>query len=360
MVVKPTRSANRTVTSALPEPLHVAHRVAVAQHLLDDRRCVVALQSRAGVVFADALDRDGGEVGDRDEEVRVPLVEAAHPDGRIDLHEADDAIIGPQRHADRRPDPGAPDRVRGAEAFVLHGVVRHDGDALVHRALDDRLRHQARALGTVLDAVANARQLTYQLSRRLAEQDDAAVNRERLERHIQGPLENPGDRVEGNQIARQPNQGAEIRVCVRRVEDSAFLFRLGSEPQLGHRGFDRADDGGIARRSDRNGCRIHGAVPRFNLSAVPGGSSSTLSHKHSADHPPQATHLVQDATGMPATARRQAPAIRAFSYFLCAPARKDLSQKWERSEPGGVAQIGLSRPASPMRSLVIAARRLVA
>ena len=72
---------------------------APAQHLLDQRRRMVALEPRAHLFLelglggvAEALDRDRRVIGDGGQEIHLALAESADMEGGVDLHHPDDVV----------------------------------------------------------------------------------------------------------------------------------------------------------------------------------------------------------------------------------------------------------------------------
>ena len=286
--VKPTTSANSTVTRGRLQAVRRLLGVGpfLRHHQLDHRRGVVALQPAAHLLLeldalgvADALHRHRRVVGERGEEVEVPFVEGAGVERRVHLHDADDVVARPQRRAHRRADVVDADRLAGGEALVGLRVVGEQRHAL----LDHRLQHGARHRhlgGPDLHLVADARQLADQLAGAVvAQQDEAAVDGERLEADGDHRLEHLVGRVGADQQPRQPRHDAEDGVAVGLVERLALVLAaaLGGEdllePVVGREVGKAADDGGrrdAGRRMGAAGRHHAGLVERRRRSRLVG------------------------------------------------------------------------------------------
>ena len=151
--------------------LEAPRPVALAQHLLDDARRMVALQLRARLLLdlgplgvADALDGHRHVVGESRQHVQIPLAEGPHLEGGVDLDDAQDAVARPERGAHGGADLVHADGLAAREPLVGLGVEGDEGHPLAH----DRPQHGARnghvARGPDLHAVLDPQDLADELA----------------------------------------------------------------------------------------------------------------------------------------------------------------------------------------------------
>ena len=208
---------------------------------------MVALETAATTALPHSLDTDRRIVGKSDQQVEVLVIEAVSLERRVDLHEATDAVLFPERRTHRRSDAVNADRLTADEAIVAQGVEGQEGDLLTHHGVENRARDRHVVFGTELDLLSDAGELAYGVVG-IADQDEAAIDRQCSEGHLHDAVEHVVHGVGLQQVASQQRQMRDEVATLLVAGDRDLADHR--QPEIGLEIGEGANDRCVAERRD--------------------------------------------------------------------------------------------------------------